>query len=199
MISRNLITHGLAVSMLLGIMSCQIAQAQGAATQNTSSSGRYLPGSVNYDEHLTAPATAPRLRLSRQQGGVMDQGQTPPQQPPARLMNQTPTADFATTPPPPAATSKPIPAAIDSNMLILQQSLRTTIESCFGLIATGANSRHLTVQEELELRSELQQIINQNNAYAAKGHTQEQFQEIQQKLVVLQLHIYAYGTNTINR
>jgi hypothetical protein len=106
----------------------------------------------------------------------------PPAVPPSsKLQSQTPIGDMSAA------------------QQLLQQSLDATFYACDYLILTGVNSRQLSAQEELELRTEMDGIAALNKSYVVKGYTKDTFNEIQRKLVILQLHIYTYGQNAITR
>lgn len=192
MLSRNFAASGLALFLLVAASQTTPALAQ--------SKGNYLPGGVIYNE--SSPTTN-RLRLSRTQEPMVAPNVTPTKPLTGRadetgslsdfktapMVKQTPTMDLAA-----AQTHAP-----ESNQAFMQQTLETIIRSCYTLIATGVNSRHLAVPEEQAVSSELESIVAQNNAYLAKGYTVQTFQEIQGKLVRLQTLIYQYGTNGLNR
>lgn len=189
MFSRRFAATSLAVSILFGISVFDSVQAQNSAKPRP-----VLRGDVSFNEKLTPQKP---LRLSRKGSDQTNPANQPALNP---IVKQTPTMDTEPPPPSPEPKAKPATFALDaSQSAIYQQTLATTIASCYTLIATGVNARQLAVPEELAVQQELQQIVAQNNAYAAKGYTQAEFQEIQAKLVTLQVHIYQYGTNNFTR
>jgi hypothetical protein len=154
--------------------------------------GNYFRSNVIYNEK------SPNLRLSRPNAPATNINPAPVQTPaqPSKLpavVKQTPIKDRI-----PSKEQTPI-ADKESAQKLLQQSLEATIYACNYLILTGVNSRQMTVQEELEARAELEQVSALAKSYAAQGYTADTFNEIQRKLVVLQLHIYTYGTNAVTR
>lgn len=161
----------------------------------------YLPGNVTYTERPQAEV----LRLQRKPTpapapDTTDKQAEKPQ--PKTLNNEKPLMDKMPTAralPTQQGSVQEDERAADAASLVLQQSLETLITSCFTMIATGVNAGQLTYQEEAALRQELQQIIALNNTYAANRFTQAEFQQIQAKLVTLQVQINQFGTNGINR
>lgn len=190
----------LAVSMMIaGAVSNSNAlpvQAQNATAPS------YLPGSVTYTEK---PQTEV-LRLQRKPtpASARDFVDKEAEKPQPKILNsEKPMMDKMPTvsklPTQPTQQGSVQANNTNAESIILQQSLETLITSCFTMIATGVNAGQLTYPEEAALRQELQQIIVLNNTYAAKGFTQTEFQQIQAKLVTLQVQINQFGTNGINR
>lgn len=144
--------------------------------------GNFLRSNVIYNEP-GAPTRLSRQAGSKSPGTTQQAMPTVPEPPPVssskfpKLESQTPIADMRAA------------------QTLLQQTLDATFYACDYLILTGVNSRQLTVQEELELRTEMDGLLALNKSYAAKGYTKDTFNEIQRKLVILQLHIYTYGQN----
>lgn len=187
----------LAVSVLVAGAASNVQPALAEGEESPS----YLPGSVTFTEK---PQTEV-LRLQRKptSAPAPDATDKPAEKPqPKTLNSQKPLMDKMPTAralPPQQGSVQEDERAADAASLVLQQSLETLITSCFTMIATGVNAGQLTYQEEAALRQELQQIIALNNTYAANRFTQAEFQQIQAKLVTLQVQINQFGTNGINR
>lgn len=172
--------------------------AMPAQAQNDDATPSYLPGNVTYTEKPEV------LRLQRKPPAPSPEPAAtykPAEKPPSRknLNNEKAMMDKMPTSPPKQGAVQENDDAAKAASLVLQQSLATLINSCFTMIATGVNCGQLTYAEEAALRQELQQIIALNNTYAANGFTQDEFQQIQAKLVTLQVQINQFGTNGINR
>lgn len=89
--------------------------------------------------------------------------------------------------------------AYRENQAVLQQQLASRITTCNTMIDTGVNAGQLSVVEEQQLRTQLNQIAVQNNSYASHGYNDAEVQQLVAGLASLEQLITAAGTNPITR
>lgn len=86
-----------------------------------------------------------------------------------------------------------------ANQSQLQQQFAGRITTCNTMIDTGVNAGQLSVVEEQQLRTMLDQISAQNNSYAGHGYNDAEVQQLAAGLAQLEQLITAAGTNVITR
>lgn len=86
-----------------------------------------------------------------------------------------------------------------ANQSQLQQQFAGRITTCNTMIDTGVNAGQLSVVEEQQLRTMLDQISAQNNSFAGHGYNDAEVQQLTAGLAQLEQLITAAGTNVITR